>query len=138
MVAKRLPMVAQADADKAQWQSSLQAAKAELAQTKAIVAAVRQQLKVWNMDTPNALNDYGLTPKKTTGPKSPVTKVLAAAKGKVTRLARGTKGPVQRAKIVGVTPAMVSISTATEQVTSSAAETSATTAPSGTSQTPSR
>jgi hypothetical protein len=59
--------------------------------------------------TSTALGDFGFAPAKVPGPKDPVTKVVAAAKGLATRKARGTKGKRQRERIVGEIPATVSI-----------------------------
>ena len=116
ILASRLAKRAAAATAKAKYQALVQAADEEVALTKPVVDAVRKQLRIWCNNVPDALAAYGMTVTKASGPKSPVTKVLAAAKGKSTRTARGTMGPVQKSYIVGAIPAAVSITTATERV----------------------
>jgi hypothetical protein len=61
-------------------------------------------------NTSEVLGDFGFAPAKATGPKDPVTKVVAAAKSLATREARGTTGKRKKEQIKGATPASVSIS----------------------------
>jgi hypothetical protein len=49
-----------------------------------------------------------------------VTKVLAAAKGKNTRAARGTKGKLEKSQITGTVPPAITIDTETEKVSTGA------------------
>jgi hypothetical protein len=116
ILASRLAKAAAAASAKAKYMALVQAADEEVASTKPVVDAVRKQLRIWCNNVPDALAAYGMTVTKAGGPKSPVTKVLAAAKGKSTRTARGTKGRVQKSYIVGAVPAAVTITTATEHV----------------------
>jgi hypothetical protein len=77
---------------------------AERAQTPALVAfmnAFEQFVRFTLGADTNALADFGLTPRKGQAPKTAVTKAVAAAKGKATREARGTKGPKAKKAIHG-------------------------------------
>jgi hypothetical protein len=96
-------------ANKAAWQASVQAENLEIAATKAFVSALTQQLHVWFANAPDALAAYGLVPKKVSGPKTVVTKVLAVAKRLATRAARHTMGSVERLSVKGNIPATISI-----------------------------
>jgi hypothetical protein len=94
---------------KAAWAAAIQAQKDEMAATKAFVSALKTQLHVWFANNPEMLATYGLVPKKQSGPKTAVTKVLAAAKGAKTREARHTMGPVARKAVKGLIPATITI-----------------------------
>jgi hypothetical protein len=61
-------------------------------------------------NTSTALGDFGYSPTKAPGPKDPVTKVVAAAKARATREARGTMGSREKEQIKGANPGSVSIS----------------------------
>jgi hypothetical protein len=50
-------------------------------------------------ESATALEDFGLEPAKKTGPKTVQAKVVAAVKGKATRVRRGTMGKRQRKKV---------------------------------------
>ena len=103
-IAKRLASTSA----RAAWQAAMTAEAEETANTKAFVAALVQQIRVWFANAPDSLAAYGLLPKKKSG-RSPVTKVLATAKGLQTRKLRHTMGKVQKEGIKGVIPATISI-----------------------------
>jgi hypothetical protein len=105
---------------KAAWQGAVKANLATKAATKVVVADLRQQLLLWFSKTPSVLANFGLTPKKTAS-KTVVTKAVAVAKLRATRLARGTKGSDQKRVIKGAVSAMISIPTAPQPKGSPAA-----------------
>ncbi|HEY3822552.1 MAG TPA: hypothetical protein VGL81_35550 [Polyangiaceae bacterium] len=70
----------------------------EIANTRALVKAVKQALRALFVDDLTTLATFGLAPNKVPAPK-PATMVAAATKAKATRAARGTKGPKARLAI---------------------------------------
>ena len=105
---QRIALRSASTSARAAWQAAMQAEAEETANTKAFVAALVQQIRVWFANAPDALATYGLVPKKSVT-KSPVTKVLATAKGLQTRKLRHTMGKVQKEGIKGSIPATISI-----------------------------
>jgi hypothetical protein len=88
------------------------ALQAELLLTKklnALATALKSYVINEFGSTSSALGDFGFVPPKAPGTKNPVTKVVAAAKLRNTRVARGTKGKLQREAIVGSVPQSISI-----------------------------
>jgi hypothetical protein len=87
------------------------ALQAELLLTKKL-NALAKALKTYVVNefgsTSSALGDFGFVPPKAPA-KNPVTKVVAAAKMRNTRVARNTKGKRQKEEIVGQTPQSISI-----------------------------
>jgi hypothetical protein len=92
---QRIALRSASTSARAAWQAAMKAEAEETANTKAFVAALVQQIRVWFANAPDALATYGLVPKKSVT-KSPVTKVLATAKGLQTRKLRHTMGTVQK------------------------------------------
>jgi hypothetical protein len=88
------------------------ALQAELLLTKQL-NALAKALKAYVINefgsTSSALGDFGFVPPKAPGTKDPVTKVVAAAKMRNTRVARNTKGKRQAEEIVGAVPQSISI-----------------------------
>jgi len=88
------------------------ALQAELLLTQKL-NALAKALKTYAINefgsTSSALGDFGFVPPKAPGTKDPVTKVLAAAKMRNTRVARNTKGKRQREDIVRQRPQSISI-----------------------------
>jgi hypothetical protein len=78
--------------------------EAERAATPVLVAfmnAFEDLVRVqFGADT-KALGDFGLAPRKTRAPLTAEQKAVAAAKGKATREARGTKGPKAKKAVKG-------------------------------------
>jgi hypothetical protein len=89
-----------ADAAKATWQTAVKADKDVRASTRVFMTQVRQAVLVMFASSIDTLAEFGLVPRKQHAVKPP-TKVVAAAKAKATREARGTKGKRQKAKIKG-------------------------------------
>jgi hypothetical protein len=88
------------------------ALQAELLLTKklnALALALKSYVLNEFGPTSSALGDFGFVPPKGTGTKDPVTKVVAAAKLRNTRVARGTKGKRELKDIVGAAPKSISI-----------------------------
>jgi hypothetical protein len=80
---------------------------------RSLMAAYVAFVKATFGSTPDALADFGLKPRK---PRTPLTleqKALAAAKGKATRAARHTMGPVQKKEVTGTITTIVSSTPAT-------------------------
>ncbi|HEY8039545.1 MAG TPA: hypothetical protein VIF15_07115, partial [Polyangiaceae bacterium] len=78
--------------------AAAEAAKTELANTRVLIVAVKQALRLIFGKDINTLATFGLAPRKQTTPK-PATKVAATTKAKATRTARGTKGKKQKLAI---------------------------------------
>jgi hypothetical protein len=124
---------------KAAYDTAVQTRNTNLAATQTYVHDVRQAVKAMFSNSPQTLADFGMVPNK---PRTPLTvgqKVLAAAKAKATRTARGTLGKNQKAKISGSVPGPVTVeldgSTRTEASgpTGSASIAASAAAPSGSS-----
>jgi hypothetical protein len=73
-------------------------AKVQLASSRALIKAVKQALRFMFSNDVNTLATFGLEPNKEPELK-PATQVAAAAKAKVTRALRGTKGKKQKLAI---------------------------------------
>jgi hypothetical protein len=80
------------------------AEKAKIADTKDYVSSLEQLVRSMFTKSVETLADFGLTPRKQVNPKTDAT-ALKIARAKATRVARGTVGPKQKAKIKGVVPA---------------------------------
>jgi hypothetical protein len=94
---------------RAAWSAAVKAQEEEQASTKAFVSALKSQLQVWFANNPEMLASYGLSPRKASGPRKTLTKVVAAAKGAKTREARQTMGTEQRKLVKGIIPATLTI-----------------------------
>jgi hypothetical protein len=68
-------------------------------QYRAVIRDLKQSLQLQASDDTEVLADYGLTPRKSGGPRSPEVKVAAAEKARATRKARNTMGPKQKLQI---------------------------------------
>jgi hypothetical protein len=71
------------------------------ASTDADVAGIRQQVLAMLASQPTVLAELHVSPRKMPGPRTTEEKVVAAAKAKATREARGTKGPKARLEVTG-------------------------------------
>ena len=95
--------IQKASDSKAAWQADVQVMRNEVAG----IAAVLRYIKAFvvtqfgdTQDSAQKLADFGYTPRKVPV-KTVAEKALAVEKGKATRVARGTKGPKQKAQIKG-------------------------------------
>jgi hypothetical protein len=91
------------------------------AQSSAVLRDLKQSLQMAAADNTELLADYGLSPRKTPGAKSPRAKVAAADAAQATRAARHTMGKKQKAKITGATAAASSASSTTPAVNTASA-----------------
>ena len=89
---------------RATYQAVVKADQAERASTQALVSGVAQAVQLMFAGQIEELGDFGLKPRRTPAPRTPEQRAASVAKGKATRAARHTMGPVQRAKITGETP----------------------------------
>jgi hypothetical protein len=87
-----------ATAAKVNLKAASNTAKTTLAETRALIRAVRQALRLMFANDINLLATFGLAPTKTPITK-PAIKVESAAKAKATRAARGPTGKKQRKAI---------------------------------------
>jgi hypothetical protein len=71
------------------------------AQNGVVAREIRDTIALMFSNAAGTLAAFGLTPRKPPKPLSPEARVAANAKAKATRAARGTKGKVQKAAIVG-------------------------------------
>jgi len=71
------------------------------ASSDAYVTAIRQQVLAMFAGQPEVLAEFRLSPRKQPVPRTAEQLVIAAAKAKATREARGTKGPKARLEITG-------------------------------------
>src|SRR5262249_12798298 len=88
------------------WRAAVKANQDERASTHAFVLQVRQALLVAFASQVEMLGKFGLTPRKKRA-VAPQKSVVAAAKAKATREARGTAGKKQKLAIKGTPPATV-------------------------------
>jgi hypothetical protein len=77
------------------------AERAQLPQLLLFMAAYLAFVKATFGSAPDVLADFGLTPRKVPTPLTPEQKAAAKAKRTATREARGTRGSVQKKKVVG-------------------------------------
>jgi hypothetical protein len=97
----RIAAAKAATAAKASLKAAANTVKTTFADTRALVRAVRQALRLMFANDINLLATFGLAPTKTPV-TTPAVKVGSAAKAKATRAARGTdKGKKQRKAIKG-------------------------------------
>jgi hypothetical protein len=100
--------------------ATLATLRAQLADQLAVDRALAKKLDVLTRamkgfventfgSTSAAFGDFGFVANKPTGTRDPATQVVAAAKAKATREARGTMGKRQRERILGIAPARVTI-----------------------------
>jgi hypothetical protein len=94
---------------RAQLKDALQAELLLTKQLNALATALKSYVINEFGSTSSALGDFGFVPPKAPGTKDPVTKVVAAAKMRITRVARSTKGKRQAEEIVGQRPQSISI-----------------------------
>jgi len=84
----------------AAFHGAVETGRTTLASTDAYVTAVRQQVLAM-VASPPAQAELHVSPRKRPAPRTVEQKVVAAAKAKATREARGTKGPKARLEITG-------------------------------------
>jgi hypothetical protein len=117
---------------KAAYQSSVNAANTETANSKQFVAGLRKAIFIMFSAQVDTLNDYGIAPPKPRKPLSPVQKVQSAARNLATRAERHTIGKTKKAKIKGAVNVTVTV-TPSPSVPAEATVAPATTAPHGSS-----
>ena len=111
---------------KGTYQKTIKSSDALLEQHHAVIVQLKQSLQMQADADTELLADYGLTPRKPNGIRTPKVNVAAADKAKATRAARHTMGSKQKREITGATVAAA----ATAQALAAAGVTSAVT-PSG-------
>jgi hypothetical protein len=106
------------DAAKAAAKTKLAAEKADMPALRIFRDAYVAYVKAAFGNAPDALADFGLTPKKARTPATSEQKAAAAAKRKATRAARGTMGSKQKrnvkGNVVGITVTPVTAPTPVE------------------------
>ncbi|HEY6459457.1 MAG TPA: hypothetical protein VIY73_04875, partial [Polyangiaceae bacterium] len=109
------------NAARAATQAKIAAEKAQLPKLLVLMALFEAFVRATFGDSADVLADFGLAPKKVRTPSTTEEKVAAVAKGKATRKARNTLGPVAKLDVVGNVTGVV--------VTPVTAPTAATTTP---------
>jgi hypothetical protein len=89
---------------RAAYRDAVASADAVLAEHHDVLRDLKQLLQLQAGTAMAVLADYGITPRKPTGPVSPKVKVAAAEKAEATRTARHTMGSKQKALITGTVP----------------------------------
>jgi hypothetical protein len=84
---------------------AVRSADALLEQYRGVTVQLKQSLQMQAKDNTEALAVYGLTPRKSTGVRTPKVNVAAADKALATRAARHTMGPKKKLQITGATVA---------------------------------
>jgi hypothetical protein len=95
--------IQQASNSKAAWMADVQTQRNSVAKVGPVLRYIKTFVIAQFGDTQDSakkLEDFGYTPRKARS-KNVAVKAEAAAKGKATRQARGTKGPKQKASIKG-------------------------------------
>ena len=115
---------------KATWLAAIAAIDAAEAENAETVKAVREVCAVMFKNAPATLSELAIQPRKSPRPLTAPERVAANAKAAATRLARGTTGKRQKAKVTGnVTGVTITNVTSTPPATTA-------TAPAGTSAAP--
>jgi hypothetical protein len=107
--------VLQARVDKAQaviaaktaYHAAVVASQQEDADSDVLVQAVRQTILTMYSTSPQILSDCGVTERKPRTPLTAEQRVIAAAKARATRAARGTMSAKKKATIKGTAPATI-------------------------------
>ena len=94
--------------NKAAWKGSIADEKAIKATMTVVLAGFRSYVRQMFAGDSATLADFGIVTKKRATP-TPAARVVAAAKAKSTRTARGTMGPKQKAAIHGTLTAPITI-----------------------------
>jgi len=105
MLQRRIDTFKAVEAAHAAWKAALRAAEVEHAASDAQVASLEVILVAMYAPRPDVLHGFDLTPPKARRQATADELRARAAKAAATRVARGTLGPKQRAKIKGVVPA---------------------------------
>jgi hypothetical protein len=105
LLTKLIDAIAATEPAKASYRVALNAQDAAKTEVDPIALAYSQYLRALLGNAPETLGDYGLAPKKVPAPLSAVQLAARAAKAEATRIARGTKGPKQKAGIKGTVTA---------------------------------
>jgi hypothetical protein len=92
-------------AAKGTYQKAVRSSDALQAQYHAVTVQLKQSLQMQAGADTELLADYGLTPRKRPGVRSPKVNVAAADKAVATRAARHTLGPKKKLQITGATVA---------------------------------
>jgi hypothetical protein len=96
---------------KTAYHAAVVACDQEEEQTEPLVQGIRQTILTMYSASPQILSDCGVSPRKERAPLTAQQKVIAAAKAKATRAARGTMTAKEKAAIKGTVPATVVINT---------------------------
>lgn len=96
------------ESTRATWRAAVDADRAELQKSRALVLGVKQALRVMYAGSIDTLAQFGLTPRKPSAVK-PATRVAAAAQAKATRAARHTTGSKQKKGIKGTVTTLVPV-----------------------------
>jgi hypothetical protein len=96
---------------KTAYHSAVVACDQEVEQTDPLIEGIRQNILTMYSASPQILSDCGVSPRKPRKLLTAQQKVVAAAKAKATRIARGTMSAKQKATIKGTAPATVVINT---------------------------
>jgi hypothetical protein len=95
---------------RSQLSDALQSDVALAKQISTLVKALKAYVMNAFGNTSEAFGDFGFAPEKVPGAKTPLVKVVAAAKLRATREARGTTGKREKEQTKGTAPTSVSIS----------------------------
>ena len=106
------------EAKRAEWLAAVEADRALGKKVDAAYLGLREIVRQRFDNAPDALADFGMTPRKV-GKLDPLGHVVAAEKRRATRKARNTMGPKQRLAVHGsVTPADIGRAVAAAMVSS--------------------
>jgi len=101
MIQTILDAIAAISAARASWVASIAAGKTVAAKEVILVREARDIVGASYANSPSILDALGIKPRKSPKPLSAEARLAATAKGKATRLARGTKSAKQKAMISG-------------------------------------
>jgi hypothetical protein len=101
------------DAAKVTLNTKFQAEQAQESSSGAVTSALKTYVRGIFGAVPDSLADFGLTPFKVRTPPTATEKAVAVAKREATRIARGTKGKVQKKDIKGAVTATLVVTPAT-------------------------
>jgi hypothetical protein len=99
-----LALIAAVPPARARYRDAVSAVNAIQAKHRGVLRDLKHSIQVQAGGAADALSDYGLSPRKKTGMRSPKVKVAAADKAAATRAARHTQGPKQKKLFKGSSP----------------------------------
>ena len=97
-------------AAKTLWQKTVQAERDANSKIKDFLVALRQAVYTYFGNQPDALGDFGLSPRKTRKSKTAAQRVVQAAKNAATRKARNTVGKKKKLEIKGEVSPTIEVS----------------------------